>query len=716
MAIKISELPPTTGADIVSESPLFEVAAGGSSYSIPPSEILASAGVSPGVIDYLESPATAAGPGASIFGDSIGAATGATSTGVGNRDFTNGYAYRLQPVIGGPYRNFSRSGDQTADQSWLTIMASTNPLGSGVDPLAIHELGTNDVTRYASDANRQNITKRVVLNSLAWLAIPATNKRLGQAATLTGFIADDTLQKGLGVTSSTTGNTASFAITTLAANSAVYIGYRITDGNTGTFTVSVDGVPQTDPYSGSTTWVCAGDASTLISTQNGTVNAVAGARLAIATAGAHTVVVTVTSSGQPVTVYWVGAVPTASTLNPTVVAVSPNHQNNANDALSGTYAGFISTAVSTLAADGLNVIYADTRTALGTAYGTYYTDAIHPNNAGHALMDTTIQAVIPDALKIGAINNGYQPRTDFVANAPLTPAFYASPNPYNLSSSTDFNPGILLGSQSNQVSYIAYQGIGGINIVQPNVGAPVGIVIGAYPTTGRGPATPAVVVPHISLAGNGQVSFFNTTLTGGTNTTMTVQSNVVRMGGSTGPGTAFSSAFANNYILTNTAATSGANVNSPNFYWRGSAWNGSASASEDIGFRVEVAAGSNPASLLTLVHSNGTTGTWGFSLAGATGALVLSKTITAAGTTATQTINKMSGIVNIAAGLDTVTVNNTLCVAPTSGAIGSIVTAIVATNDATAMVKNVVAGAGSFVINLIEPATAETRIAFRLTN
>jgi hypothetical protein len=83
--------------------------------------------------------------------------------------------------------------------------------------------------------------------------------------------------------------------------------------------------------------------------------------------GTNTIVVTGTSTTGAtniVEVYGVGISPAASTVNPVVVAVSPNPQNNANSALVPTYAGFVSANVSTVSGDGMNVYYADTGSAL----------------------------------------------------------------------------------------------------------------------------------------------------------------------------------------------------------------------------------------------------------------------------------------------------------------------------------------------------------------
>lgn len=91
------------------------------------------------------------------------------------------------------------------------------------------------------------------------------------------------------------------------------------------------------------------------------------------------------------------------------------------------------------------------------------------------------------------------------------------------------------------------------------------------------------------------------------------------------------------------------------------------------------------------------------------GSIFLSNTITAGGTTGNQTINKISGTVNIAAAGTAVTVTNSLVTT------SSLVFAVIRTNDATAQIKSVVPAAGSFVIN-IAACTAEVSIGFFVIN
>lgn len=86
------------------------------------------------------------------------------------------------------------------------------------------------------------------------------------------------------------------------------------------------------------------------------------------------------------------------------------------------------------------------------------------------------------------------------------------------------------------------------------------------------------------------------------------------------------------------------------------------------------------------------------------------KTVTTGGTTGDQTINKISGTVNFAATATTLTVTNSFVTT------SSLVFCTIRTNDATAIIKNVVPGSGSFVITLNAAATAETSVGFFVVN
>lgn len=92
------------------------------------------------------------------------------------------------------------------------------------------------------------------------------------------------------------------------------------------------------------------------------------------------------------------------------------------------------------------------------------------------------------------------------------------------------------------------------------------------------------------------------------------------------------------------------------------------------------------------------------------GALNLERTITAAGTTGAQTINKMSGTVNFAATATAVIVTNSQV------DTNSIIYVVMRTNDTTCRLASVVPGSGSFTINVTAACAAETSFGFWVTN
>ena len=92
------------------------------------------------------------------------------------------------------------------------------------------------------------------------------------------------------------------------------------------------------------------------------------------------------------------------------------------------------------------------------------------------------------------------------------------------------------------------------------------------------------------------------------------------------------------------------------------------------------------------------------------GDMQFDKTVTAAGTTTPQTINKNAGAVNFAAADASKVVTNSLVTA------NSIIVATVATNDSTMKSVQAVAAAGSFTLYANAAATAETRVNFLVIN
>jgi hypothetical protein len=222
-------------------------------------------------------------------------------------------------------------------------------------------------------------------------------------------------------------------------------------------------------------------------------------------------------------------------LNPYVVAVSPNHQNNANDAISGTYAGFVQTIATQLAGDNLNVKYANTRDALGTDYATYYNDTIHPKDPGHALMDTTIEAVLPPELLTGnqVLSTQQTPTTDTAYDA-VDPSQYWTPNPVDTLLPHGWGRGINWYSFAGTHYFTAYLANTGLTFGFPNNGSGVDFCVYGYRQNVVGfgnafPGHPPIATDcYISVSGNGLITHNGQTTLNGATT-------IVAIGGSQNP-------------------------------------------------------------------------------------------------------------------------------------------------------------------------------------
>jgi hypothetical protein len=92
------------------------------------------------------------------------------------------------------------------------------------------------------------------------------------------------------------------------------------------------------------------------------------------------------------------------------------------------------------------------------------------------------------------------------------------------------------------------------------------------------------------------------------------------------------------------------------------------------------------------------------------GGVAIAKTITSAGTTGAQTINKAAGSVNFASAASSLVVTDSLVNA------NSVIICTVATNDTTLKSVQAVATSGSFTLFASAAATAETRVNFVVIN
>ncbi len=535
-----------------------------------------------------------------ISGDSITQATGTSSTGPGNVGYQNGYAYLWQQTVGGPYIPEGTSGDQEADGNYKWTYRITNPQGNGSDPIYGHELGTNDAIAYGGDTNKQAIFQRLALGSLAWLGTPQVDKTFAQNCTLAGGMAASTapLLAGLGVQAATSGATASCVTHAINANGPIYACYLIQDLNGGTFTLSLDGTPQTDPFNGTTTWDAFGDGGALIKTQNNpsTVAGVACARLTgtWAAGSGHTILFTVTSATSATNIVWpqwVGsAAAPSATLNPNVIVISPNQQNtgSAGAPYVSTYQGFLQTIVTNLAADHENIVYSDTSNALlnnpscgngnaTTMFANCYNDAVHPNNLGHSVMALTAEASTPTSALLAVTHwNPQQPLQNYIPGQPLTPYQWFDVNPYNVGGNASvWAPGVKLQGANGQLFGIGQSSVTGMTFL-----APAGIQKWSFCDYGGGGiigALPPLSTACSLIGGNGLWNFFQ----GSSNANgITIQGqqfitgtavNIVSNGLLKVQGNGIASV--RNGPISTTVATSGANNSSPIWGYNTGIWN-----------------------------------------------------------------------------------------------------------------------------------------------
>jgi lysophospholipase L1-like esterase len=629
--------------------------AGGSGLTFPStngfvvntSTTAARTGTAGDVMTLLDTP-----PGSLIAGDSIGAATGAT-----NASF--GYANLIRPVIGGQSNNYSRSGDQCLEVSSTSYNSSSPGTPGALTPNFVQECGTNDVTVYNSNTNLETFFQRIIYGIDLWNGIPLANKVFAQNCTrTTGFGNSDTNYiNGLAQFSTTSGDVLSCNVTT-GPNGDIAIGYLALNGGGGTFTVSINGTPQTDPFASGTTFHGFGDGGATITTQNGLAQGFVGAIFHgfPANTGA-TVTFTVTSatnSNNLVEVAYVAGIPASSASNPQIVAVSPNHQNNSNDALSTTYAGFVSSAVTALSADGINITYADTHDGMvsdptcgngseSLMFTNCYADTIHPNNTGHASMANIIEAAIPSLLTNAPPNIQNGPANIWQIAAPLNPSQFWTPAAF-LASLNLWNPGILLEKAAGQSYAIGFQ---------PNIGpymngvtgqaGPLFCMLPAPSFVGDYANSPSLLNCTMGIAANG-VSFMG-------RTSLFSNDGFAAFGGDS-----FTNGFSNltingnfhingvtNTIMATGVANSGANFSSAPLMWQAGFWGGASPGNTTTGFTLIPSSGTNPNIYLT--GQSAGSANWGFDFSAATLPTLFNKvnvsgSLSAGGGTALTTTNQ----------------------------------------------------------------------------
>lgn len=385
------------------------------------------------------------------FGDSISAGTGASPS-------SFAYVPLLSTQVGLTVHNKSLGGSMAADQ--VDSVYSVTP--GTTSQLYTYMIGTNDVGRYTT-ANQGLTWQLITAAEDAYLAIPNASKVTGQGGSVTygGTWTNGTFYGGsLGKVSQTNGSTATFAVT----GTTVYVAYTMQDSNTGTFTMTVDGVSQG-------TFTAAGVSGALINTVNSRAYADGLIRVAGLSSASHTIVLTVTSStgsGNKVYFDWAAGNNGAGTAGWPMVVHGGVFNNPNNLVLISAFSLYASQNVANLKADGLNIYYAETNAATQNSLTDLSGDNIHPNNLGHSHLYTAFLNQI-DGIVNPAIN------TTNIANS--------------------------AGTILNTVSYAGFQGLGSKNPVSPSTVQAPSIAYDVAPSGGS-------LLPYVSyFSSSGNKSF-----------------------------------------------------------------------------------------------------------------------------------------------------------------------------------------------------------------
>jgi hypothetical protein len=242
--------------------------------------------------------------------------------------------------------------------------------------------GYNNHRYYGTSAARLDTYKQALPAALAYLAIPDMNKKYGYDFSTTGtWTATSTYATSTGIFSRTAGSTAS---TVLHGNTIYVVGTRGTANDTGTMTITVDGVDKG-------TYSCAG---TLASSNDSRVYAPFMMRVGNLSNGPHTVKVTSNNTGY-CEINWASGNANVSADGAPAVYVGGALRMTDADYITNGIGGSIASnrlynqviegTVKTLASDGLNVIKVDAEEAYDAATMVSF-DRVHPNAAGHSML------------------------------------------------------------------------------------------------------------------------------------------------------------------------------------------------------------------------------------------------------------------------------------------------------------------------------------------
>ncbi len=326
-------------------------------------------------------------PAVKTFGDSIKFGAGSTLDGdtstngvtgavVGPRG--RGFGAQVVNAFGPGSKNFARGSDMSEDMAFKVYL-KTSPKVAHNSAVTMM-IGTNDVNVAGNTTSGLNFYRSALMHSAAWASIPDVAKVMADSplAISTGtWVADTNPVIPHGIYSTTNGSSKTYSVTLYG--SVLYVGVQFLNGSSGTATVK-DGTT----VLGTVNFNCP------IVTANGAANTLGLLRFTGLTPGAHTITVTVTSTtgaGNTVYVTWLGGPypAAASTVAPPAVFLCgvPYTYNDVNSAATAAYNTAAHDVATTLAGDGCDVRWVDTR-ALTNATTSYTGGSIGPNGTYYA--------------------------------------------------------------------------------------------------------------------------------------------------------------------------------------------------------------------------------------------------------------------------------------------------------------------------------------------
>jgi lysophospholipase L1-like esterase len=311
------------------------------------------------------------------FGDSITGGWGSSAPQLA-------YAALLDTAIASPNENLARAGDQAADMARLWVYPNATP-SLASSQLYTVLIGTNDAYSCGGSDGCIENWRQSLAASLAWLAVPAADKVLGNSiAEHSGNWSPDLKN---GIATSAAGASLSFNVRQSVSGRSLLVAYRVFDvgAGAGAATVSIDGVPVTTLSAEVTT----GQA---IDTKNGTSDTIFLATIPLGEEGEHTITLTTTTAGF-FSLQWAGVSSGSYAQEagaPRVLIGQITSTGSA--ALNVTvnqYNAKLQQLITALADEGLNIQIVPTANVLQPGD---FTDELHPNDAGHLVLAQTFAA------------------------------------------------------------------------------------------------------------------------------------------------------------------------------------------------------------------------------------------------------------------------------------------------------------------------------------